>query len=100
MAGRSSGSLIQKTRSSEWKGLTDKQREANRLLGGEQRHSLLVGGASSGKTFTIVRRIMARVCARPDRVTLSCAFAGMQRARPSSPPIQISNGPAGPTTST
>jgi len=60
MAGRSSGSLIQKTRSSEWKGLTDKQREANRLLGGEQRHSLLVGGASSGKTFTIVRRIMAR----------------------------------------
>ena len=35
MAGRSSGSLIQKTRSSEWKGLTDKQREANRLLGGD-----------------------------------------------------------------
>jgi phage terminase large subunit-like protein len=60
MAVRSSGSLIQKTKSSEWNGLTDKQREANKLLGGDQRHTLLVGGASSGKTFTIVRRIMAR----------------------------------------
>ncbi|MBV9200878.1 MAG: hypothetical protein JOY83_14345 [Alphaproteobacteria bacterium] len=42
------------------KGLTDKQRDANRLLGGPQRHTLLIGGASSGKTFTILRRIMAR----------------------------------------
>ena len=60
MAERSSGSPILKTNPSEWGGLTKKQREANRLLGGEQRHTLLVGGASSGKTFTVVRRIMAR----------------------------------------
>ena len=59
MAERSSGSPILKTNPSEWGGLTKKQREANRLLGGEQRHTLLVGGASSGKTFTVVRRIMA-----------------------------------------
>ena len=60
MAERSSGSPILKTNPSEWGGLTKKQREANRLLGGEQRHTLLVGGASSGKTFAVVRRIMAR----------------------------------------
>src|SRR5260221_4718713 len=49
------------TSGDHWKPvLLTKQREANRLLGGEQRHSLLVGSASSGKTFTIVRRIMAR----------------------------------------
>ncbi len=60
MAARSSGSPTPRTTHSDWKGLTDKQREANRLLGGDQRHTLLVGGASSGKTFTIVRRIMTR----------------------------------------
>jgi hypothetical protein len=33
-----------------WTGLTPKQREANRLLLGPQRRTLLVGGARSGKT--------------------------------------------------
>lgn len=44
----------------EWPGLTPKQREANKLLAGPQRHTLLVGGARSGKTFVALRRIMAR----------------------------------------
>jgi hypothetical protein len=40
--------------------LTDKQREALRLLSGPQRHTALVGGARSGKTVLIVRTIVIR----------------------------------------
>lgn len=40
--------------------LTHRQDEANKLLGRGQRHSLLVGGARSGKTFLIVRAIVIR----------------------------------------
>lgn len=40
--------------------LTDKQREAVRVLSGPQRHTLLVGGARSGKTFALVRAICVR----------------------------------------
>lgn len=40
--------------------LTDRQREANRLLGGSQKHTLLRGGSRSGKTFLIIRAIAVR----------------------------------------
>lgn len=40
--------------------LTAKQSEANRLLGGGQRHTLLIGGARSGKTFLLVRAVVVR----------------------------------------
>jgi len=40
--------------------LTPKQREANAMLGGPQRHSLLVGGSRSGKTFLLVRAVCTR----------------------------------------
>jgi phage terminase large subunit-like protein len=40
--------------------LTPKQREANRLLGGEQRHTLLVGGSRSGKTYLLTRALLIR----------------------------------------
>ncbi len=40
--------------------LTDKQREANAVLAGPQRHSLVVGGSRSGKTFLIVRAVAMR----------------------------------------
>lgn len=40
--------------------LTDRQHEANRLLAAGQRHTLLVGGARSGKTFLLVRAVMIR----------------------------------------
>ena len=40
--------------------LTPKQREASRLLSGPQRHTMLVGGARSGKTFLLVRAILIR----------------------------------------
>lgn len=40
--------------------LTDKQDEANRLLGGAQRHTLLVGGSRSGKTFVATRAVVTR----------------------------------------
>lgn len=40
--------------------LTDKQLLANNLLSKPQRHTMLVGGARSGKTFTLVRAIVVR----------------------------------------
>ena len=40
--------------------LTAKQVEANRLLAGPQRHTLLVGGSRSGKTFIGVRAMCTR----------------------------------------
>lgn len=43
-----------------WQGLTPKQREARRVMGGPQTHTCLVGGSRSGKTFLIVRAIVIR----------------------------------------
>lgn len=40
--------------------LTEKQAEANRLLGSAARHIFLIGGARSGKTLLIVRAIIIR----------------------------------------
>ena len=39
---------------------TQKQREAQSLLGGRSTHILLYGGSRSGKTFEIIRAILAR----------------------------------------
>lgn len=38
----------------------DKKRQANRLLGGPQRHTALIGGSRSGKTAMICRAILTR----------------------------------------
>lgn len=40
--------------------LTDRQKDAHRLLGGKQRRTLLVGGARSGKTFLFTRSLYMR----------------------------------------
>jgi hypothetical protein len=40
-------------------GFTAQQRAANQLLATKQRHPLPVGGASSGKTFVRIRRLVA-----------------------------------------
>lgn len=40
--------------------LTPKQDAVNILLGGSQRHTMLVGGARSGKTFLLVRSVLVR----------------------------------------
>ena len=40
--------------------LTPRQKEANRLLGGRQRHTLIYGGSRSGKTFLFVRAVLVR----------------------------------------
>jgi predicted phage terminase large subunit-like protein len=40
--------------------LTEKQKEARILLGGDQTHTLLVGGSRSGKTFLIMYAIIMR----------------------------------------
>ena len=43
--------------------LTDKQREALKIIGGPAMYSLLYGGSRSTKTFTIVRTIVWRALA-------------------------------------
>lgn len=45
--------------------LTEKQREANRLLAGPTRNVMLRGGARSGKTFILVRAIFQRAINAP-----------------------------------
>lgn len=45
--------------------LTRKQQEALDLMSGPQRHTLLVGGGRSGKTFHIVRSIVIRALRAP-----------------------------------
>ncbi len=45
--------------------LTEKQREANKILGGPARHILLRGGSRSGKTFLILMVIALRALAAP-----------------------------------
>ncbi|MHB1266300.1 MAG: phage terminase large subunit [Acidithiobacillus ferriphilus] len=47
--------------------LTPRQKEANRLLTGPQRHTLLVGGSRSGKTFLLVRALLIRALKHPSR---------------------------------
>jgi Phage terminase large subunit/Terminase RNaseH-like domain len=46
--------------------LTPKQQEAQKILGGDQRHTMLVGGSRSTKTFTFVRSTMARAVRSPE----------------------------------
>lgn len=46
--------------------LQPKQEEAIRLLGRGQRHTLLVGGARSGKTFILLRAVLVRALKAPD----------------------------------
>lgn len=45
--------------------LTDKQREANRLLAGPARNVMLRGGSRSGKTFILIRAIVQRAVNAP-----------------------------------
>ena len=45
--------------------LTERQKAANALLAQGQRHTLLVGGARSGKTFLLVRAIVTRALKAP-----------------------------------
>jgi hypothetical protein len=45
--------------------LTERQIEAINLLGNDQRHTMLAGGARSTKTFTVVRTIVNRACQAP-----------------------------------
>lgn len=45
--------------------LTEKQREANRLLAGSARNVMLRGGARSGKTFLLVRAVIQRAINAP-----------------------------------
>lgn len=46
--------------------LTPRQNEANRLLTGSQRHTLLAGGARSGKTFLFTRAVATRALRAPN----------------------------------
>ncbi|ABS68856.1 protein of unknown function DUF264 [Xanthobacter versatilis] len=46
--------------------LTGRQREALRLLGGPQRHTMLAGGARSGKTFLLTRGVVVRALKAPE----------------------------------
>ena len=46
--------------------LTAKQQEGNRLLGGPQTHTLMVGGSRSGKTFLGVRGVATRAVKSPN----------------------------------
>lgn len=46
--------------------LTERQVEANRLLGSEARHILLRGGSRSGKTFLLVRACFIRALRAPE----------------------------------
>lgn len=45
--------------------LTDKQREAQSMIGGDSANALLFGGSRSGKTFLICRAIAIRALAAP-----------------------------------
>ena len=45
--------------------LTLRQEQANRLLAGPQRHTLLVGGSRSGKTFVLCRAVLIRALKAP-----------------------------------
>jgi PBSX family phage terminase large subunit len=49
----------------KWAGLTPKQTEANKLLAGPQRHTMLYGGSRSGKTFLLCRAMAVRALRAP-----------------------------------
>jgi len=61
---------------------TDKQREAQLLLGGPQTHTMLFGGSRSGKTFILVRAILARAIKAPGsrQAILRQAFDHVKRS--------------------
>lgn len=46
--------------------LTDRQREANKVLSGDATHTMLVGGSRSGKTALLVRNIILRAIKAPE----------------------------------
>lgn len=46
---------------------TPRQQEAVRLLGGDQRHTMLYGGSRSGKTFILCYALIVRACKTPSR---------------------------------
>lgn len=46
--------------------LHDRQKEANHLLAGPQRHTLVYGGSRSGKTFLLVRAVVVRALKFPE----------------------------------
>lgn len=54
--------------------LTDRQREANRLLGSDARHVMLFGGSRSGKTFVLVRALVVRALKAGDSRHLIARF--------------------------
>lgn len=56
------------------KTLTDKQRQANKLLGTAARHIMLFGGARSGKTFLLVRAMVMRALKAEDSRHLIARF--------------------------
>lgn len=47
--------------------LTEKQKEANKVLGSQATHTMLYGGSRSGKTFLAVRAIITRALAYTSR---------------------------------
>lgn len=61
---------------------TEKQRQAQILLGGPQMHTMLFGGSRSGKTFLIVRAILARAIKAPGsrQAILRQAFDHVKRS--------------------
>lgn len=54
--------------------LTQRQRQAQDLLGGDARHNLLVGGSRSGKTFLLCRAIAMRAMKAPGSRHLIARF--------------------------
>lgn len=46
--------------------LTAKQEDARQLISGPQRHTLLVGGSRSGKTFVATRQVVVRAIKAPE----------------------------------
>lgn len=54
--------------------LTERQREANRLLGSGPRHVMLFGGSRSGKTFILVRAMVVRALKAGDSRHLIARF--------------------------
>jgi hypothetical protein len=54
--------------------LTPRQDEACDWMAGPERHKLIYGGARSGKTFVIVRKILARAIVAPGSRHLIARF--------------------------
>jgi len=56
--------------------LTERQREAEALLRSDTTHCMLFGGSRSGKTFLIIREIIARALTTQSRMRC-CASASI-----------------------